>query len=206
MTYWLFDIDGTLVDSTPAVERAWRTWAAENGQDGEAILQVSHGRRAKDTLAHFVAPEHVDAAAQRLLELEMADLDSVVALPGARDLLESLPRDRWAAVTSGGRQLMTARLQAAGVPVPDVLIAAEDVEHGKPDPAGYLLAAQRLGADPAECIVIEDAPAGLEAGRRAGSRVIAVATSHAPEQLNGYEIIPDLTHLSRLSSDIWPQE
>lgn len=125
----------------------------------------------------------------------MADLDSVVALPGAEDLLRSLPRDRWAAVTSGGRELMTARLQAAGLPVPDVLVAAEDVAVGKPDPAGYLLAAQRLGADPADCVVLEDAPAGLEAGRRAGCRVLAVATSHTPEQLAGWEVIPDLTHL-----------
>lgn len=139
MTYWLFDIDGTLVDSTPAVERAWRTWAAE--------------------------------------------------------LLASLPRDRWAAVTSGGRELMSARLAAAGLPVPDVLVTAEDVDVGKPDPAGYLLAARRLGADPAECIVVEDAPAGLEAGRRAGCRVIAVATSHSPGQLAGYEVLPDLTCL-----------
>ncbi|MDO5668958.1 MAG: HAD family hydrolase [Corynebacterium sp.] len=195
MTYWLFDIDGTLVDSTPAVERAWRIWAAENGVDGEAILQVSHGRRAKDTLADFLPPERIDAAYHRLLALEMADLNSVVALPGAAELLASLPRERWAAVTSGGRELMSARLAAAGLPVPDVLVTAEDVEVGKPDPAGYLLAARHLGADPAECVVVEDAPAGLEAGARAGCRVIAVATSHSPEQLAGFEIIPDLTHL-----------
>ncbi|GAB3690643.1 HAD family hydrolase [Corynebacterium nasicanis] len=195
MTYWLFDIDGTLVDSTPAVERAWRTWAAENNLDGEAILQVSHGRRAVDTLADVLPPERIDTAYERLLALEMADLDSVVALPGAAELLASLPRDRWAAVTSGGRELMSARLAAAGLPVPDVLVTAEDVEVGKPDPAGYLLAAQRLGVDPAECLVVEDAPAGLEAGVRAGCRVIAVATSHSPEQLAGYEVIPDLTHL-----------
>lgn len=143
MTYWLFDIDGTLVDSTPAVERAWRIWAAENDLDAAAILQVSHGRRAKDTLADFVTPECVDAAYQRLLALEMADLDSVVALPEAAELL----------------------------------------------------AARRLGADPAECIVVEDAPAGLEAGCRAGCRVIAVATSHSPGQLAGYEVLPDLTCL-----------
>lgn len=193
--YWLFDIDGTLVDSTPAVERSWRTWAAENGLDGDAILAVCHGRRAEDTLSDLLAPELVPTAYRRLLALEMADLDSVVALPGAEHLLRSLPRDRWAAVTSGGRELMTARLQAAGLPVPDVLVAAEDVAVGKPDPAGYLLAAQRLGADPADCVVVEDAPAGLEAGRRAGCRVLAVATSHTPEQLAGWEVIPDLTHL-----------
>ncbi|MDO5512776.1 HAD family hydrolase [Corynebacterium sp.] len=194
--YWLFDIDGTLVDSTPAVERAWRTWAAENDLDAEDILRVSHGRRAKDTLADFIAPELIDAAYHRLLDLEMADLDSVVALPGARELLESLPRNRWAAVTSGGRKLMTARLRAAGLPVPEVLVTAEDVEVGKPDPAGYLLAAHRLGADPSECLVVEDAPAGLEAGRRAGCSVVAVATSHSLEQLAGFEVIPDLTALN----------
>lgn len=121
MTYWLFDIDGTLVDSTPAVERAWRTWAAENDLDAAAILQVSHGRRAKDTLADFVAPEHIDAAYQGLLSLEMADLDSVVALPGAAELLASLPRDRWAAVTSGGVATSHSPGQLAGYEVlPDL--------------------------------------------------------------------------------------
>ncbi|MFC3850911.1 HAD family hydrolase [Corynebacterium hansenii] len=195
MTYWLFDIDGTLVDSTPAVERAWRTWASENGVDGDEIMRVSHGRRTEDTLADFLPPEQVAPAYRRMEELEMSDLDSVVALPGAADLLESLPRDRWAAVTSGARELMRARLNAAGLPVPDVLITAEDVEQGKPDPTGYLLAAGRLGAEPSQCVVVEDAPAGLEAGTRAGCRVIAVATSHAPEQLAGHEVIADLTQL-----------
>ncbi|MFD5868701.1 HAD family hydrolase [Corynebacterium sp. NPDC060344] len=195
MTYWLFDIDGTLVDSTPAVERSWRTWATENGFDGDEILAVSHGRRTEDTLADLLAPDLVRPAYLRMSELEMGDLDSVVALPGAAELLASLPRDRWAAVTSGARELMSARLTAAGLPVPDVMVTAEDVEAGKPDPAGYLLAAEQLGAEPSDCLVIEDAPAGLEAGTRAGCRVIAVATSHAPEQLAGYDVIPDLTHL-----------
>lgn len=195
MTYWLFDIDGTLVDSTPAVERAWRTWASENGVDGDEIMRVSHGRRTEDTLADFLPPEQVAPAYRRMEELEMSDLDSVVALPGAADLLASLPRDRWAAVTSGARELMRARLHAAGLPVPDVLITAEDVEQGKPDPTGYLLAAGHLGAEPSQCVVVEDAPAGLEAGTRAGCRVIAVATSHSPEQLAGYEVIADLTQL-----------
>lgn len=200
MTYWLFDIDGTLVDSTPAVERAWRTWAAENGFDGDEILAVSHGRRSEDTLADLLAPELVAPAYRRVFELEMGDLESVVALPGAAGVLASLPRDRWAAVTSGSRELMSARLAAAGLPVPEVMITAEDVDAGKPDPSGYLLAAERLGADPVDCLVIEDAPAGLEAGTRAGCRVIAVATSHSPEQLAGYEIIPDLTHLGEVTA------
>lgn len=199
MGYWLFDIDGTLVDSTPAVERTWRTWAAENGIDGDEILAVSHGRRTEDTLADFLPPEEIASAYRRIFDLEMGDLDSVIALPGAAKLLGSIPRNRWAAVTSGSRELMSARLTAAGLPIPEVLVTAEDVEIGKPDPAGYLLAARLLGADPADCLVVEDAPAGLEAGRRAGCRVVAVATSHSPDQLAGFDVVPDLTHLSDTS-------
>src|SRR5207244_3425106 len=115
----------------------------------------------------------------RIEELELADLDAVAALPGARDLLAALPAGRWAAVTSGGRDLMSARLRAAGLPEPDVLVAAEDVRDGKPDPGGYLLAARRLGVRADGCVVVEDSPAGVAAGRAAGARVVAVTTTHA---------------------------
>lgn len=179
----LFDIDGTLVDSTSAVNRSWSTWAQRRGLDPQKILAVCHGRRAADTLADFVSADQVADAETELHALEMADLDSVVALPGAVELLSTLPENRWAAVTSGDRELMPARLAAAGVPVPHTMVTAEDVSVGKPDPSGYLLAAERLGVDPTRCLVVEDAPAGLKAGLAAGSRVLAVATSHKAEEV-----------------------
>lgn len=179
----LFDIDGTLVDSTAAVNRSWTTWAGRHGHDADSILAVCHGRRAADTLADFIPADQVAAAEAELHDLEMQDLDSVVELPGALDLLQQLPKGCWAAVTSGDRELMPARLAAAGVPVPDTLVTAEDVSTGKPDPEGYLRAAEILGVDPARCLVVEDAPAGLKAGLAAGSKVLAVATSHEAVEL-----------------------
>jgi len=188
----LFDIDGTLVDSTPAVERSWRTWAARRDLDAEAILRICHGRRSEDTIRSLLPPDKVAAAVRDIEAIELADLDDVVALPGAAALLAQLPEDRWAAVTSGPRTLMRARLAAGGLPVPSVLVAAEDVANGKPDPEGYLLAASALGFDAARCLVVEDAPAGIAAGRAAGAAVLAVATSHAPAELDADMVVPDL--------------
>lgn len=191
----LFDIDGTLVDSTGAVERSWRTWAARRKVDADAILRVCHGRRSEDTIALFVGDGELDAAVNELARLELSDLDDVVALPATETLLKRLPADRWAAVTSGGRSLMQARLGAAGLPVPNVLISAEDVNLGKPDPEGYLKAAAALGYDIAQCLVVEDAPAGIEAGRAAGAHVLAVATSHDSSELRAANaVIPTLEH------------
>lgn len=188
----LFDIDGTLVDSTPAVERTWRTWADSRGMDAEAILAVCHGRRTQDTLADLLPPDEHAGAIAELEGLELDDLDEVVALPAAYDLLRSLPSDRWAAVTSGSGRLMRARLAAADLPVPDVLVAAEDVTAGKPDPQGYLTAAAALGADICRCLVVEDAPAGLAAGRAAGAHTLAVTTSHPAGELVADAIVTDL--------------
>ncbi|MBB5897772.1 HAD family hydrolase [Kutzneria kofuensis] len=189
----LFDIDGTLVDSTGVVERTWRAWAAEHGRDADAILRVCHGRRSEDTIADLLPPSERDAAVRELARMELADLDDVVALPAAKTLLSELPADRWAAVTSGSQELMRARLAAAGLPVPDVLIAADDVSAGKPDPEGYLKAAAALGHDIADCLVVEDAPAGLRAGRAAGARTLAVATSHDAAELTADAVVEDLT-------------
>lgn len=190
----LFDIDGTLVDSTAAVERTWTLWADAHGYDAGAILRVCHGRRSQDTIADFVQdPDERAAAVTELEELELQDLRDVVALPGAPELLRVLPAHRWAAVTSGSRQLMQARLHAAGLPLPAVLVAAEDVEHGKPDPAGYLSAAAQLGGRASSCVVIEDAPAGLRAGRAAAAFTVAVCTSHPAHQLHEADVVvPDL--------------
>lgn len=187
----LFDIDGTLVDSTPVVEQAWRVWAAQFGLDADAILRVSHGRRSQDTVADFVAEPERAAALEVLDDYEMTHFDGIVALPGAAQLLGSIPADRWASVTSGGAELMRRRLASAGVPVPGILVAAEDVAAGKPNPEGYLLGASRLGVDAARCVVFEDAPAGIAAGKAAGSVVVGISTSHAREQLMAADVVVD---------------
>ena len=181
----LFDIDGTLVDSTGTVERTWRAWAAHRGLPADEILAVCHGRRTEDTVADFL-PAAVRATGVAELErLELDDLDDVAALPGALEILCLLPHDRWATVTSGSGSLMRARLGAAGLPLPRVLVSAEDVSVGKPDPQGYRRAA--------EALVVEDAPAGLAAGRAAGATVLAVATSHPADELTSADaVVADL--------------
>jgi mannitol-1-/sugar-/sorbitol-6-phosphatase len=190
----LFDIDGTLVDSTAAVERAWRTWAERYCIGVSEILRVCHGRRTEDTVAMFLPDEQHAAAVAELERLELDDLADIIALPGTKSLLPLLAPDRWAAVTSGSRALMRARLAAAGLPVPGVLVAAEDVAQGKPDPEGYLRAAAGLEKDIRNCLVVEDAPAGVEAGQASGAHVLAVATSHKASKLGLADVVvPDLT-------------
>jgi HAD superfamily hydrolase (TIGR01509 family) len=171
------DLDGVLVDSGAQIEGTWRAFAERNGLDPEQLLALGHGRRSID-LVHLVAP-HLDAQAEaaRIEREEIAAAAALKPLPGARELVESVPANRFAIVTSGSRPLAVARLRAAGIPVPDVLVTAEQVVHGKPDPAGYLRAACLLGVDPANAVVLEDAPAGVEAGRAAGMTVVAVLTT-----------------------------
>lgn len=192
----LFDIDGTLVDSTAAVERTWRVWAAVHGIDPDALLEGSHGRRSEDTIAGYLPAGEIAESVAFLDDLENNDLDDITALPAAAELLASLPGNRWAAVTSGNRSLMRTRLRVAGLPIPAVMISGEDVAAGKPDPEGYRLAAALLGFDPARCLVVEDAPSGVEAGLASGGRVVAVATSHRPEEVaKAHAVVPDLTSL-----------
>jgi HAD superfamily hydrolase (TIGR01509 family) len=180
----LSDMDGVLVDSAAVIERTWRGFAARHGLDAEYVLERSHGRRARD-LIELVAPHvDVDAEAARVAQEEVEAASEVRALPGARELTAAVPPGRFAVVTSSTRPLAVARLRAAGLPVPDVLVTAEDVENGKPDPAGYLRAAELLGVDPAHCIVLEDAPAGVEAGRAAGMTVVAVLTTNDESALS----------------------
>jgi sugar-phosphatase len=174
------DMDGVLVDSVAATERAWRRWGARLGIDGSALHASNHGRPAREVVAELVAAEQVDAEADRLRAVEVADTDGVIALPGAAAVL-ALPRV--AIATSCGQELAAVRLAAARLPRPDVLVSADDVERGKPAPDPYLLAAERLGADPADCLVLEDAPVGIAAGRAAGMTVWAVTTTHAPGEL-----------------------
>jgi sugar-phosphatase len=165
-------------------------------------MRVCHGRRTEDTVAEFVRPQHLAAAVARVQALELADFDGVTALPGALQLIEVLPRQRWAAVTSGERALMTARLEAAHLPIPEVMICAEDVAVGKPSSEGYLKAAAALGFDAGHCVVIEDAPAGVAAGLAAGAHVVAVTTTHTADQVASADVIvADLSCLRVTSTD-----
>jgi sugar-phosphatase len=180
----LFDMDGTLVDSTAVVIKVWRRFAARHGLDAELILADSHGRRTEDTVAAFAtAGMDVAAEAAQVTAEEIADRDGIVEVPGAAALLAQLPHSRWAVVTSASRELATTRILAAGLPLPKVLICAEDVGHGKPAPDGYLAAAAALGIAPANCLVFEDARAGLDAGHAAGMQVVALATTLPVEAL-----------------------
>jgi sugar-phosphatase len=174
----LFDMDGTLVDSRDIVERMWILWTTEHGLSVEAALAVAHGRRTLETMQllapHLATPEE----AARLDALEAEQEGGETAIPGAADLLSALPANRWALVTSAGRELALRRMASVGLPRPLVLVGADDVVVGKPSPEGYLQAAERLGVDARRCVVIEDTPAGAEAGRAAGARVIGLETTY----------------------------
>jgi sugar-phosphatase len=189
----LFDMDGTLVDSDAAVERAWRTWAVEYGVEPAAVLAVAHGAPAERTV-RLVRPDLDDAdvaeAAARQLTLQYDDLSDVVPTPGALELLASL-RLPWAVVTSADVRLAKARLGAAGIAAP-VLVTVEDVRVGKPDPEGYLRGAELLGVAPEHCLVVEDAEVGVAAGRAAGAQVAAL------KGVDGDLALPDLAGLTRL--------
>ena len=171
----LFDMDGTLVDSTAVVERVWARFAERFGLDLADILKTSHGRRMEDSIVRF-GPEGVDVAAvpKDHSEFEFATTEGVVAVPGAPEFVRSLPGDRIAVVTSAGRELAEMRLRSVDVPVPGVLVGAEDVTNGKPHPEPYATAAAALGVDAADTVVFEDADAGIESGLAAGMRVVVV--------------------------------
>jgi sugar-phosphatase len=182
------DLDGVLVDSVAATARAWIIWGARHGLDGAAIQAANHGRPSRAVVADHVAPELVDREAAFVLDAEVSDTRDVHAFPGAAGVLE-LPVV--AIATSCELPLAHARIAAAGLRVPDVLVTADQVARGKPAPDPYLLAAERLGVDPAGCLVLEDAPSGVAAGRAAGMTVWAVATTHPPAELGAAHRIAD---------------
>lgn len=179
----LFDLDGVLVDSTGYVEQQWRRWATAKGLRPEPFLRVCHGRRAVETIR--LAAPHLDAEAEMaaFLQEDGADGEALGPVEGASRLLSMLPVGTWAVATSGTRAVATQRLKRAGLPVPGVLVCAEDVLHGKPSPDAYLTAAAALSVDPWSCLVVEDAPAGIEAARAAGMQVVALTTTHHLDQL-----------------------
>lgn len=173
----LFDMDGVLIDSTPAVARVWSGWAQAHGFRPEEVVAKAHGRPSIATVREYL-PDADHEAENRIVERsETEDLEGVVALPGARELLDHLPRNRWTIVTSSTRPLAEVRLRAAGLRIPEKLITSSDIVNGKPHPEPYLKAATMLGYAASECVVVEDVPAGIEAGRAAGARVIAFPTT-----------------------------
>src|SRR5438445_41835 len=179
----LFDLDGVLVDSTPAVARVWAGWAHEHGFDADQVVKEAHGRPSISTIRELLPHADHTAEDREVERREIADVDGVIPLPGAMELLQALPLRRWAIVTSCTRPLAGVRIGAAGLPKPRHLVTSTDVKHGKPDPEPYLKGAQLLDVPASDCIVIEDAPAGIRAGKAAGARVIALRTTATDTEL-----------------------
>lgn len=192
----LFDLDGVLVDSTASVARQWAQWAREHNVPVEKAVRLAHGRRTLETI-RMLAP-HLDAEAEtlRLEALEADDTDGVGRIAGALELVSSLPGERWAVVTSGTRYLATRRLATNGLPKPAAFVTADEVSHGKPDPEPYLKAARLLGLPPEQCLVFEDAPAGIEAAHAADMIAIAVSTTYPAADLAHAEaVVKDLSQV-----------
>jgi len=179
----LFDMDGVLIDSTPAVSRVWRGWAKEHGFDAEQVIKRAHGRPSILTIGEYLPHSDLDAEDREVERREMTDLEGVKLLPGASELLRDLPSGSWTIVTSSTRPLAEVRLRTAGLPIPERLVTSSEVKHGKPDPEPYLKAATMLGVRASDCLVVEDVPAGILAGKRAGARVIAFRTTYADSEL-----------------------
>ena len=199
---FLFDLDGTLVDSLPVVERSWCHWADRHGIDHQDVLNFIHGKQAITSLRHFLAgrsEDEIQAEFKYLEHIEATDTDGITALPGARELLEHLNEAQipWAIVTSGSVPVAHARHRATGLPMPKVFVTAEQVKHGKPEPDAYLLGAELLGLAPETCVVVEDAAAGVLSGLAAGCHVIAV---NVPPGSPGLEKVDfSLTSLEAIS-------
>jgi sugar-phosphatase len=179
----LFDMDGVLVDSTPAVARVWTIWAQKHGLDPDSVVRKAHGRPSLASIRELLPHGDHDAENREVERLEIEDISDVVALPGALHLLQAIPQSRWAVVTSATRPLAEARLRAAGLPMPQHLVTASDLQRGKPFPDPYLKGADALQILPAECIVVEDAASGIRSGKAAGARVLALLTTSTAAEL-----------------------
>lgn len=179
----LFDLDGVLIDSTPAVARVWSSWAREHGLNAEEVIAHAHGRPSVATIREFLPQADADRENSKVERREIEDLEGIIPLPGALELLRALPPDRWTIVTSGTRALARVRMRAAGLPAPKKFITADDISHGKPDPEPYLKGAAALGFRADVCLVLEDAPAGVRAGKAAGAKVVAMRTTGAEGEL-----------------------
>jgi mannitol-1-/sugar-/sorbitol-6-phosphatase len=197
----LFDLDGVLVDSTRAVDREWREWAARKGVDGDAIMAIAHGVRSLEVIRR-VAP-HLDAEAEAaaIENHEAHDQRGVTVMPGAIDLLRSIPVGKWGVVTSGSRLLARNRLQHCGLPVPEVLITSDDVTHGKPHPEPYLNGAAQMGVSPLECVVFEDAPAGIQSAHSGGMKVVGIMSTYKADALSQADAVIGMLAQLRISSN-----
>jgi mannitol-1-/sugar-/sorbitol-6-phosphatase len=192
----LFDLDGVLVDSRSVVERTWQRWAELRGVSAPDLVRRAHGRRSIETVREVAPHLDPDIEVAWLAQTELSDFTGVTALPGSAAILRALRAPEWAVVTSGGGELACQRLHHTALPVPPVLVAAEDVVAGKPAPDGYLLAARRLGIDPSKCVVVEDTPPGVAAGRSARAQVLALATTFPKAALADARIVA--TDLSKV--------
>jgi mannitol-1-/sugar-/sorbitol-6-phosphatase len=197
----LFDLDGVLVDSTPAVARVWTEWARKHGFDPEETVRQAHGRPSIATIRELLPNADDEAENQIVEQMEIEDLEGVVPLPGALELLRVLPLERWAVITSCTKPLAHARIRAAGLPLPRFLVTANDIQHGKPHPEPYLKGAEMLGVPAKDCLVIEDAPAGIRAGKAAGASVLAVRTTESDALLAAAGADWIVTNCSALSVD-----
>jgi sugar-phosphatase len=187
----LFDMDGTLVDSTFVVERAWRWWAKRHDISLEAVLSFSHGRPTIATMEHFLPGRDHAQELHEMEHYEETELEGIVAVQGATEVVGALRKHSWAIVTSAGRTLAEARVTAAGLPLPKVIVPADEILNGKPDPEGYLRAAELLEVPPEECLVFEDTRPGIEAGMNAGMQVVAILTTVPANQLRHRPLIRD---------------
>jgi len=195
----LFDMDGVLIDSTPAVARVWRRFALEHGLDPEELVPRAHGRPIVATVRNLFPNANYEQMSREVEQQEMEDLDGVVALPGSLELLHKLPAERWTIVTSATRSLAEVRLHAAGLPAPERIVTADDIEHAKPHPEPYLKAAAALGFPASECVVVEDVPAGIRSGKAAGAKVIAFPITFEPSELTSAGADWILTNCSDIS-------
>jgi sugar-phosphatase len=174
----LFDLDGVLVDSTGSVTRQWRRWAEEQNLDPGKVVEIAHGVRTIEIVRKMAPHLDADAETVRLEKREADDHEGVAVMAGAAELLRSIPEGRWCVVTSGTAYLAASRLKLASLPTPKVLVSADDVSKGKPDPQPYLMGARLLGMNPAECLVIEDAPAGIRAANAGGMKAIGITSTY----------------------------
>jgi sugar-phosphatase len=197
----LFDLDGVLIDSTRSVDRQWRAWAREKGIDEEKVMAIAHGVRSIEVI-RAVAP-HLDAVpeVQWLESHEAEDQSDVTVMPGAAELIRTIPDGHWCVVTSGTRYLATARLRLGGLPVPKVLVTADDVTNGKPHAEPYLKGAELLGVEPADCVVIEDAPAGIRSAHAAGMKVIGLTSTYPVAKLSEADAVVDNLNRIRVALD-----
>ena len=193
---FLFDMDGTILTSIIAAERVWADWARSHGLDVDVFLPTIHGKRSVDTVRGLGLPDiDAEAEAHRITQAEIEDVDGIEAIAGVAAFLATLPAERWAIVTSAPRALAQARIAAAGLPLPPVLVAAEDVKHGKPAPDPFLLGAEKLGMRPEECLVFEDTLAGLQSAAAAGMDSVMVTATHKHPVETDVTGVPDYDDL-----------